>query len=78
MKNKIFPFEVLFSRKSASKILGGLFKRATAKRTRIHRIFEADFLENKASNGKILFFIFDLIFYVESFFVLLYIRNDFQ
>ena len=34
--------------------------------TRTRRIFKANLLENKASNEKILFFTFDLIFHVES------------
>ena len=39
---------------------------ATIKCTHTRRILKVDFLENKASNEKILFFIFDLFFHVES------------
>ena len=34
--------------------------------TRTRRNFKVDFLENKASDGKFLFYIFDLFFHVES------------
>ena len=40
--------------------------KATIKCTRTERRFKVDFLENKASNEKFLFYIFDFFFRVES------------
>ena len=43
-----------------------MLERDVIKCTRTERKFKADFLENKASNEKFLFYIFDFFFRVES------------
>lgn len=66
IKNTIFLFETFFSWKFASNIMRVHVHLAMACLDEAPRIFEAQFLENQASNKKSLFFIFDLFLHVES------------